>query len=59
MIHNFRKKWGEVVEGFGTVQTQEISLYGKFVTRGWELEKVVFLRDIIGERPLTKRLRIT
>jgi len=45
---------GEVgfVEEFVTVQIQNFSFFGKFVTRGGRVEKVVFLHDVICERPL-------
>jgi len=37
---------------FVTVQIQNFSFFGKFVTRGGGVKKVVFLCDVICERPL-------
>jgi len=50
---------GRGVEEFVTVQTQNFSFFGKFVTMGGGgVEKVVFLRDIICERLLIENFQI-
>jgi len=55
-----RFRGGRGVGEFVTVQTQNFSFFGKFVTMGGGgIEKVVFLRDVICERPLNwSRLEI-